>query len=81
MPDIAIHWHVFYDLRIKTLTFFLLRWHPLKCKPGKNKTEYRGELEVNKFINNFRIRYGQFGPYLSSFFGVVTMTINIYLTR
>jgi len=22
------------------------KWHPLKCKPGKNKTEYRGELEV-----------------------------------
>jgi len=22
------------------------RWYPLKCKPGKNKTEYRGELEV-----------------------------------
>ena len=30
-----------------------LRWHPLKCKPGKNKTEYRGELEVLKNINIF----------------------------
>jgi hypothetical protein len=24
------------------------RWHTLKCKPGKNKTEYRGELEVSR---------------------------------
>ena len=32
---------------------FLGRWHPLKCKPGKNKTEYRGELEVKKNINIF----------------------------
>ena len=22
------------------------RWHPLLCKPGQNKTDYRGELEV-----------------------------------
>lgn len=22
------------------------KWYPLKCKPGKTKTEYRGELEV-----------------------------------
>ncbi len=22
------------------------KWYPLKCKPGQNKTEYRGELEV-----------------------------------
>jgi len=22
------------------------RWFPLKCKPGKNKTDYRGEIEV-----------------------------------
>ena len=28
--------------------YFLLiaRWYSLKCKPGKNKTDYRGELEV-----------------------------------
>ena len=42
-----------------SLIVFLFRWHPLKCKPGKNKTEYRGELEVNKSINSFRIRVGQ----------------------
>ena len=23
-----------------------LSWYPLACKPGQNKTEYRGELEV-----------------------------------
>ena len=36
------------DLMIlmETWIFLILRWHPLKCKPGKNKTEYRGELEV-----------------------------------
>ena len=22
------------------------RWHPLLCKPGQNKADYRGELEV-----------------------------------
>ena len=22
------------------------RWYPLQCKPGQNKTDYRGELEV-----------------------------------
>ena len=22
------------------------RWHPLLCKPGQNKTDYRGELEL-----------------------------------
>ena len=31
---------------VETWIFLILRWHPLKCKPGKNKTEYRGELEV-----------------------------------
>ena len=25
---------------------FISRWYSLKCKPGKNKTDYRGELEV-----------------------------------
>ena len=30
-----------------SLIVVIFRWHPLKCKPGKNKTEYRGELEVN----------------------------------
>ena len=37
----------FRDDDINTLLrIAFLRWHPLKCKPGKNKTEYRGELEV-----------------------------------
>jgi hypothetical protein len=26
--------------------FFLCRWYQLKCKPGQNKNDYRGELEV-----------------------------------
>ena len=25
---------------------FLPRWYPLKCKPGQNKNDYRGDLEV-----------------------------------
>ena len=25
---------------------FSFRWYPLKCKPGQNKNDYRGELEV-----------------------------------
>ena len=35
-----------------TLNFIVMRfliiprWYSLKCKPGKNKTDYRGELEV-----------------------------------
>ena len=29
------------------LIFLLIcRWYPLKCKPGQNKTDYRGDLEV-----------------------------------
>ena len=27
-------------------TFLWYRWYPLKCKPGQNKTDYRGDLEV-----------------------------------
>ena len=26
--------------------FLWYRWYPLKCKPGQNKTDYRGDLEV-----------------------------------
>ena len=29
-----------------SFTFFSFRWYPLKCKPGQNKNDYRGELEV-----------------------------------
>ena len=28
------------------LFFSLCRWYQLKCKPGQNKNDYRGELEV-----------------------------------
>ena len=35
------------------------KWFPLKCKPGQNKNEYRGEIEVSSddsifFSHNYR---------------------------
>ena len=29
------------------------KWFPLKCKPGQNKNDYRGEIEVNSGYLNF----------------------------
>ena len=31
--------------RLRFLSFSS-RWYPLRCKPGQNKNDYRGELEV-----------------------------------
>ena len=28
------------------LSYCVIRWYPLQCKPGQKKTEYRGDLEV-----------------------------------
>ena len=33
-------------IRIFSLSSACDSWYPLGCKPGQNKTEYRGELEV-----------------------------------
>ena len=33
-------------IRIFSLSSTCDSWYPLRCKPGQNKTEYRGELEV-----------------------------------
>ena len=33
-------------IRIFSLSSGCDSWYPLGCKPGQNKTEYRGELEV-----------------------------------
>ena len=29
------------------LISLVFRWYPLLCKPGQNKSDYRGELEVS----------------------------------
>ena len=33
-------------IRIFSLSSECHSWYPLGCKPGQNKTEYRGDLEV-----------------------------------
>ena len=35
------NYYIFHDY-----THYGFRWYPLLCKPGQNKSDYRGELEV-----------------------------------
>ena len=34
------------SLCVQCCCFLPSRWYPLKCKPGQNKNDYRGDLEV-----------------------------------
>ena len=34
----------------------MLRWYPLLCKPGQNKSDYRGELEVRTWRQSYESR-------------------------